>query len=439
MLRFGTDGLRGRAGVELTADVALALGRALPHVLGRGRYLVGMDPRPSSSMLRAAVSAGVAASGADAVDAGTVPTPALAHACAAWECPGVMVSASHNPAHDNGLKVFGPDGRKLTNEQQTAIERLVATAVPSAADPGQVTDVGRDATDAYLAHLADAIETRLDGVRIVLDCANGAASEVGPAAFRAAGADVVVIAAEPDGWNINDGCGATHPAALTAAVVDHGADAGLAFDGDADRVIAVDGDGRVVDGDAVMAICAIDLRDRGRLAHDTLVVTVMSNLGLRLAMSERGIAVVETPVGDRHVLDAMERGGFSLGGEQSGHVIFRELATTGDGSLTGLILLGAVVRSGQPLATLAAGAMTRLPQVLRNVRVADPSALDGADAVWGEVRAVEAELGPTGRVLLRKSGTEPLVRVMVEAPSADDAEAAADRLVTAVSNALGAA
>jgi len=433
---FGTDGIRGAANVELTAEVALSLGRAACGVLGTGTWLIGADTRASGPMLVAALAAGLASAGADVVDLGVLPTPGVAFHAQARGCPAAVVSASHNPWTDNGIKLLATGGRKLTD----ALEHAIAVNL-TAPDRRPSSAVGRIARAAdpvrpYVEHLVAALEgRRLDGMRVVLDCANGAASAVAPAAFRAAGADVVVVAAEPDGTNINAGCGSTHPAGLQDAVVVAGADAGLAFDGDADRVVAVAGDGALVDGDRILAICAADLHRRGRLRGDAVVLTVMSNLGLRQALGALDIATVETPVGDRYVLEAMEQGGLVLGGEQSGHIIFRDLATTGDGVLTGLVLLDAVARSGQPLGALAAAAMTRLPQVLRNV--AAPADAAAAPAVAAAVAAAEAELGETGRVLLRPSGTEPLVRVMVEAPTESQAAAVADRLSAAVRQAMG--
>jgi phosphoglucosamine mutase len=387
-------------------------------------------------MLVAALAAGLASAGADVVDLGVLPTPGVAFHAQARGWPAAVVSASHNAWTDNGIKLLASGGRKLTDPLEHAIAvNLTAPGPPPSPIVGRITRAIEPVTP-YVDHLVGALDgRRLDGVRVVLDCANGAASAVAPAAFRAAGADVIVVAAEPDGTNINDGCGSTHPSALQDAVVVAGADAGLAFDGDADRVVAVAGDGALVDGDHILAICAADLHARGRLRGDAVVVTVMSNLGLRRALAARGIGSVETPVGDRYVLEAMEQGGLVLGGEQSGHIIFRELATTGDGVLTGLVLLDAVTRSGRPLGALAAAAMTRLPQVLRNV--AAPSDAASTPAVVAAVAAAEAELGETGRVLLRPSGTEPLVRVMVEAPTEGQAVAVADRLSAAVREAVG--
>jgi phosphoglucosamine mutase len=434
-LEFGTDGVRGVANVDLTPELVLALGRAAARVLDAPAFVVARDTRPSGPALQAALTAGLTAEGVDVVDLGVLPTPAAARLARERGVPAAVISASHNPYPDNGVKLFDGAGQKLADEQEAAI----AAAVDGAGRTGDAGVVRVESLgDWYVGEVVSALEGhRLDGVRVVLDCACGAASVVGPAAFRATGADLIVIHDDPgDGTRINDGCGSTHPQSLQQAVVAHGADLGLALDGDADRVVAVDADGAIVDGDHIMAICAIDLRDQGRLRHDTVVVTVMTNLGFRLAMAANGVEVVETAVGDRYVLEAMESGGFSLGGEQSGHVIFRDKATTGDGILTGLQLVDAVARSGRPLSELTA-VMTRLPQVLQNVKVADRNALAGADALWREVAAVEQELGGRGRVLLRPSGTEPLVRVMVEAPTEEEAAAAASRLAAKVADELG--
>jgi phosphoglucosamine mutase len=445
-LTFGTDGVRGVANSELTPELVLSLGRAAARVLGPGPWLVGRDTRISGPLLFSALAAGLAAEGASVVDLGVLPTPAVAFTCGERDRPGAVISASHNPFGDNGVKLFAPGGRKLTDDVEARIEaELVAKSAGEARTGAAIGTVGADAGDAaarYRAHLGAALEgRRLDGMRVVLDCANGAASTVAEAVFVDAGAaEVTVLAAAPDGTNINAGCGSTHPEGLQRAVVDAGGGAiGLAFDGDADRVLAVAEDGSLVDGDHILALCAVDLRDRGRLAGDKVVVTVMSNLGFRLAMERAGVGVVETKVGDRYVLEALDDQHLSLGGEQSGHVIFHDLASTGDGVLTGLLLADLVRRAGRPLRELAAQAMTRLPQVLHNVRVASRDGLADAAEVWDEVRAVEAELGHEGRVLLRPSGTEPLVRVMVEAPTAEVAAAAAGRLAAVVGRALGAA
>ncbi len=447
MLEFGTDGVRGTANLELTPEFALALGRAAARVLGGGRWGVGRDTRRSGSLLEAAFSAGLASEGAEVVGLGVAPTPEVAWWSAAEGAPAAMISASHNPFPDNGIKIFSAGGRKLPDEAEARLEdelrRLLGTlangqgnhplaAPPVGAEVGTIT--AAPPHQGYAAAVVASIEgRRLDGLRVVVDCAHGAASGVAPDVLRALGAEVEPLHCAPDGTNINQDCGSTHPAALQVAVHRAGADAGVAFDGDADRVLLVDGTGRLVDGDHIIAICAIDLAARGRLAEQTVVVTVMTNLGFRLSMGERGIKVVDTRVGDRYVLEALQSGGYTLGGEQSGHVIFHELATTGDGLLTAVQALDVVVRSGRPLGMLADEAMTRLPQVLRNVRVPNGrlGAGDIVGALGAEIAAVEAELGSTGRVLVRASGTEPLVRVMVEAPSEARAESAVARLVAA--------
>jgi phosphoglucosamine mutase len=428
-LKFGTDGVRGVANTELTAQLALELGRAAARVLGGREAVVGGDTRVSTRMLEAAFVAGVASEGLDVHRLGEVPTPAVAHDAARRGVLGAMISASHNVYSDNGIKLFAPGGLKLSDDVEARIEHELRQLPPASGDPGRVGDAN-EVGDYVAARVATLAGRSLGGLRVVVDLANGACSGVGASMLRAAGADVVAIHDAPDGFNINAECGATHPEAVAAAVVDHGADVGLALDGDGDRLIAVDHEGRVVDGDHIIAICARDLHERGELRHDTVVVTVMTNLGFRLAMSEVGIAVVETAVGDRYVLEALDAGGFALGGEQSGHVIFRDVATTGDGLLTGLHLLDAVVRTGSSLAELAAASMTRLPQVLLNVRVAE-RVVDPTSALAAEIAAVEAELGERGRVLVRSSGTEPLVRVMVEAPTDADARRHAENLAAA--------
>jgi phosphoglucosamine mutase len=431
-LRFGTDGVRGVANVDLTPELVLALGRAAARVLPGKTFLVGRDTRVSGPMLEASLAAGLASEGVHVELLGVAPTPGVAWLAARQGVPAAVVSASHNPFGDNGIKLFAAGGLKLRDhveeDLEAELDRLLHGAKPATGEVGTVRRTDAALAD-YVAFLVGAIEP-LGGLRVVLDCANGAGSVIGPDVLARAGADVDVIAAAPDGTNINEACGATHLDALQRRVVATGADVGLALDGDADRVLAVDHRGRTVDGDHLIAICAQDLAARGVLAANTVVVTVMTNLGFRLAMAERGIDVVETAVGDRYVLEALDQG-YSLGGEQSGHVIFRDVATTGDGLLTGLRLLDVVRRSGRSLAELADGAMTQLPQVLKNVRVRGV-AKDVVAAVAADVAAVESELGATGRVLLRPSGTEPLVRVMVEAPTAEQADAAADRLVAAV-------
>ncbi len=443
-VRFGTDGVRGVAGRDLTPEIALAFGRAAVRAFGARRVVIGRDTRRSGPLLEAAVAAGICAEGADAVLAGVVPTPAVAFAAERDQVVGVVISASHNQYADNGIKLFAPGGVKLTDEQQSAVEAEMDRALSPASGPGGSIDdaptgerVGTLLADVDLAHdYAASIEgvtegRRLGGLRVVVDCANGAASAIAPDVLADLGAEVVVLFAEPDGTNINDGCGSTHPEELQRAVVEEGAHLGLAFDGDADRLLAVDERGRLVDGDQILALCATDLRDRGRLTDDTVVVTVMSNLGFRQAMGRQGITVVETAVGDRYVLAAMADGGFSLGGEQSGHLVFGDLGTTGDGLLSAVVLADLVVREGAALGDLADAAMTKLPQVLRNVRVESPMP-DVADRLADQVAAVSAELGERGRVLLRPSGTEPVVRVMAEAPTEVEAAAAVDTLVAAV-------
>jgi phosphoglucosamine mutase len=438
-LRFGTDGVRGRD-TELTPEWVVALGRAAASALGGGRFVIGRDTRRSGPLLESALAAGLAASGVDVERLGVLPTPGVAWVSATEGVAAAVISASHNSYTDNGVKLFAPGGHKLSEDVEVRLEAELerlqgGEPVCSAGGTriGTVTD--RDVAGGYVDALVASLEgRRLDGLSIVVDPANGAASVVGPEVLGRLGADVTVIHADPDGTNINAGCGSTHPGALCRTVVATGADLGLAFDGDADRVLAVDHRGEVVDGDQLLAVFALDLRRRDLVRDATVVVTVMANLGLRQAMADHGVTVVETPVGDRHVLAALERGGWSLGGEQSGHLIFRDLATTGDGVLSGLLLADLVARAGRPLAELADGAMTRLPQVLRGVTVEQrPERLP--EAVVAEVAAVEAELGATGRVLVRPSGTEPMVRIMVEAPTSTQAEAAADRLVAAVERA----
>lgn len=438
-LRFGTDGVRGVANVELTPELVLALGRAAARVLPGNRFVVGRDTRQSGPMLEAAFAAGLASEGIVVEHLGVLPTPAVAWLSATEQVPAAVISASHNPYEDNGVKLFAAGGTKLRDETEEELEAELDRLLHETPAPGN--GVGAiierpGVVDDYVRHVASTVGD-LGGLQVVVDCANGAASHVAPAALRTAGARVDVIFAEPDGCNINEGCGATHTDALQRRVIELGADVGLALDGDADRVLAVDHRGRLVDGDHLIAICARDMAARGALRDGSVVVTVMTNLGFRLAMEEAGITVVETAVGDRYVLEALDDGGLSLGGEQSGHVIFRELATTGDGTLTGLQVLDAVRRSGRTLAELADEAMTQLPQVLKNVRVQGDAARVVA-AVAPDVAAVEADLGPSGRVLLRPSGTEPLVRVMVEAPTAAEAEAAVGRLLAAVETAASA-
>jgi phosphoglucosamine mutase len=454
---FGTDGVRGVANRDLTASLAMELSVAAARVLreeggerlepaeargadAAGRRpvaVVGRDPRASGEFLEAAVVAGLAGAGVDVLRLGVLPTPAVAFLTKSLGADlGVMLSASHNPAPDNGIKFFDRSGYKLPDEVEDDIEAHLGTAwtPPEGAGVGRVRDAG-DAAERYIEFLLSTLPASLNGLRVVVDCAHGAASAVAPEALRRAGANVVAIGAAPDGLNINDGYGSTHLDALRRAVVKHNADAGIAHDGDADRCLAVTAAGDVVDGDQIMAVLALELRDAGRLPADTMVATVMSNLGFRLAMQDAGINVVETAVGDRYVLEAMKDGGYAFGGEQSGHVILLDHATTGDGLLTALHLLSAMVRRGRPLDELAK-VMTRLPQVLINVRGVDKAKAGGSPELTAAIAAAAAELGETGRVLIRPSGTEPMVRVMVEASREDQAKAVAERLADVVRTVL---
>jgi phosphoglucosamine mutase len=441
-LRFGTDGIRGVANRDLTPELVTALGRAAARVLGTDDpFVVGRDTRRSGPLLEAALIAGFCSEGADVVRVGVLPTPGVAHLGDVIDAPGAVISASHNPYPDNGVKLFARGGLKIADGPEQRIEaelrRLLDAGEngrPDGADVGVVRDrLGAPAD--YIAHLCAALaDRRLDGISVVVDCGNGAAYEVAPWTLRVLGTRVRVLHAEPDGTNINAGCGSTDPSELQAAVVETGAQAGLAFDGDADRVIAVDENGNLVNGDQMLAIIALDRHERGELRGDAVVATVMSNLGLRRALAAHGIELVETPVGDRNVLAALEERGLSLGGEQSGHIIVTDVATTGDGSLTGLLLLDVMKRSGRPLSELAS-VVQPLPQVLRSVQVTDRAGLDRDGAFRAELASVEHELGTDGRVLVRPSGTEPVVRVMVEAPTTEQAETAATRLAAAVERA----
>lgn len=439
---FGTDGVRGLANAELTPELAMSVAASAAGVLAahdrshRPVAVVGRDPRLSGQMLEAAVVAGLASAGADVMRVGVLPTPAVAHLTAAHAADlGVMISASHNPMPDNGIKLFGEGGHKLPDGIEDEIEAALGTQFtrPTGAQLGRVSDPP-DAVTTYAEHLLAATPRSLTGLRVVVDCANGAAATAAPLVYRKAGAEVIAINAEPDGVNINDACGSTHPDGLAEKVLEHGADLGIAHDGDADRCLAVDASGTVVDGDQIMAVLALAMSQAGELASDTLVATVMSNLGLHLAMRERDITLRTTTVGDRYVLEELRAGGYSLGGEQSGHVVLPGYATTGDGLLTALRLMSRMAETGKPLVELA-GVMRRLPQVLVSVPVTDKAMVAESDAVRDAVDDVRAELGEQGRVLLRPSGTEQLVRVMVEAVSEDVAQAAADRLVGVVSTA----
>ncbi|MDQ1487194.1 MAG: phosphoglucosamine mutase [Actinomycetota bacterium] len=443
---FGTDGVRGVANVDLTAELVLELGVAAAHVLGdagafeghRPLAVVGRDPRASGEFLEAAVVAGLASAGVDVLRLGVLPTPGVAFLTEHLHADiGVVLSASHNPMPDNGIKFFARGGHKLADDLEDAVEaRLLEDwQRPTGADVGRVRDLP-EATDKYVEHVLSTLPHRLDGLRVVVDCANGAAYLAAPEALRRAGAVVTTIGADPDGLNINDKCGSTHLDMLCAAVVEQGADVGIAHDGDADRCLAVAADGSVIDGDQILAILAVSMRAAGRLARDTVVGTVMSNLGFKLAMNAVGITVVETAVGDRYVLEAMNAGGYNLGGEQSGHVVLLEHATTGDGIVTALQVLGRMAETGRSLAELAA-VMTRMPQVLVNVSGVDRSRAHSDLELLAAVAAAQKELGETGRILLRPSGTEPLVRVMVEAATYDQAAAVAHELAGVVRDRLG--
>ena len=434
---FGTDGVRGSANTELTPELVLALGRAVARTITAATFLIGRDTRRSGPMLQAALGAGLASEGADVVDVGVLPTPALAWLSVRRDLPSVVISASHNPFGDNGIKLFGAGGTKLNEDVEQAIEdELHRVLDPSVRGPRPLEGhgVGSIRSEpglgaAYVEYLAGVLDgRRLDGLRIVVDSANGSASELAAAVFEQLGAEVVAIWCDPDGTNINAGCGSTAVELLSRAVVEYGAQLGLALDGDADRLLAVDGAGTLVDGDSLLALFARDLADRGQLAGNTVVVTVMTNLGFRRAMDELGIHVKETDVGDRHVLAAIDKEGFSLGGEQSGHIIFRRLATTGDGLLTGLVVADLLARTGSSLADLLNGFVEAVPQTLVNVRGVDTSLYGEVSAIAMAVEEEAVALGATGRVLVRPSGTEPVVRVMVESTEPGVAEATAERL-----------
>jgi phosphoglucosamine mutase len=445
---FGTDGVRGLANVDLTAEVAVDLAVAAAHVLGdvgafshderpRPLAIVGRDTRASGEFLENAVVAGLASAGVDTLVVGVLPTPGVAYITSHLEADlGVMISASHNPMPDNGIKFFASGGHKLADDIEQQIEDRLGEdwTRPTGSEVGRVKDA-RSLSQRYLDHLLAATPSRLTGIRCVVDCANGAASDIAPNAYRRMGADVIAIHATPDGYNINDGCGSTHMEDLRHAVVEHGADIGIAHDGDADRCLAVDAAGNVIDGDQIMAILAHQLQSQGQLSRGTVVATVMSNLGFMRAMSDSGITVVSTAVGDRYVLEEMHRSGYNFGGEQSGHIVMVDHATTGDGVLTGLMLMSAMATNNSSLAELA-GIMTVMPQVLINIPDVDKDRLEADEVVARELAAVSAELADAGRVLVRKSGTEALVRVMVEADSHERADAAAQRLAQVVGQQL---
>ncbi|NGO12006.1 phosphoglucosamine mutase [Streptomyces sp. HC44] len=448
---FGTDGVRGVANADLTAELALGLSVAAAHVLAeagtfeghRPTAVVGRDPRASGEFLEAAVVAGLASAGVDVLRVGVLPTPAVAYLTGALAADlGVMLSASHNAMPDNGIKFFERGGHKLADELEDRIEAVYEEHRtgepwnrPTGAGVGRVKSY-EEGFEQYVSHLTAVLPNRLDGLKVVLDEAHGAAALVSPEAFKRAGAEVVTIGAEPDGLNINDGCGSTHLDLLRAAVVEHGADLGIAHDGDADRCLAVDHTGAEVDGDQILAVLALAMRERSALRSDTVVATVMSNLGFKLAMEREGLSLVQTAVGDRYVLEEMKEHDYALGGEQSGHVIISDHATTGDGTLTGLLLAARVAQTGRTLQDLAS-VMERLPQVLINVPDVDKSRVSSSAELASAVADAERELGSTGRVLLRQSGTEPLVRVMVEAADIDQARSVAGRLADVVKSALG--
>lgn len=440
---FGTDGVRGLANEALTAPLAMQLGAAAATVLTRDRAserrrpmaLIGRDPRVSGEMLAAAMAAGMASKGVDVLRVGVIPTPGLAFLTDDYGADiGVMISASHNPMPDNGIKFFSAGGKKLPDDLEDEIEaamRELSETGPTGTAIGRVIEEAVDAQGRYLAHLKEAVSADLSGIKVVVDCANGAASDVAPKAYAAAGADVTAIFNTPNAFNINDGSGSTHMEQIQQAVVEHGADLGIAHDGDADRCLAVDAEGTIVDGDQIMAILATGMQERNALHDNTLVATVMSNLGLKLAMRERGIEVKETAVGDRYVLEELGRGDYSLGGEQSGHVVVPAHATTGDGTLTGLMLMARMAETGKPLRELAE-VMTVLPQVLINVPVSNKGAIMEDEEVQTAIQQAESELGDGGRVLLRPSGTEELFRVMVEAAEEEHARKVAGRLAAVV-------
>ncbi|HZK31303.1 MAG TPA: phosphoglucosamine mutase [Corynebacterium sp.] len=440
---FGTDGVRGLANQTLTAPLAMRLGAAAAQVLTEGRAsddrrptaIIGRDPRVSGEMLAAAMAAGMASRGVDVLRVGVVPTPGVAFLTDDYGADmGVMISASHNPMPDNGIKFFSAGGRKLPDHVEDEIERTMGHLKPegpTGTGVGRVIEEAPDAHDRYLRHLANSNIQDLAGIKVVVDAANGAASRIAPKAYSAAGAEVIAIYDQPNAYNINDGCGSTHMDKVREAVLRHGADLGLAHDGDADRCLAVDAEGNIIDGDQIMAVIAVAMRDAGTLRLNTLVATVMSNLGLKLAMEREGIEMVQTKVGDRYVLEELNASGYALGGEQSGHIVVPKYATTGDGTLTGLKLMSQMALTGKSLQELAS-VMTVLPQVLINVPVPNKAAVLESAEVQAARAAAEEELGNTGRVLLRPSGTEELFRVMVEAAAEEQARKVAGRIAAVV-------
>ncbi|MFE4202014.1 phosphoglucosamine mutase [Aneurinibacillus aneurinilyticus] len=445
---FGTDGVRGVANTELTPELAYKLGRCGGYIVTRDsknerpKVVVGRDTRISGPMLERAIIAGLQSIGAEVVRLGVISTPGVAYLTRALEADaGIMISASHNPVQDNGIKFFGGDGFKLLDEMEAEIEALLDADKdelprPIGGDIGTVLNY-KEGAQKYLQYLKGTVQNRFDNLKIVVDCANGAASALAAQLFADMEADVITLACNPDGLNINDKCGSTHPEALQQAVVEHSAVLGLAFDGDADRLIAVDERGELVDGDFIMAICGVAWKRRGKLKNDTVVSTVMSNIGFYKALEAAGIETRQTAVGDRYVMEEMLKGGFNLGGEQSGHIIFLDYNTTGDGLLTALQLLDVVAEAnGKPLSELAAETMTQYPQILVNVRVADKTKLTGNIAVKSVVEEVEEKLGSNGRVLVRPSGTEPIVRVMAEGPDKAELEEYVEQIADVVKKEL---
>ncbi|CAB3390038.1 phosphoglucosamine mutase [Kyrpidia spormannii] len=449
---FGTDGVRGVANADLTPELAFRLGRAAAYVLALGseddgadedkRIAVGRDTRASGDLLESALIAGILSAGVSVLRLGVVPTPGVARLTRTLSCSaGAMISASHNPVEDNGIKFFGSDGFKLQDEVEDAIEAAMEgdgwgrIPRPAGTGVGRIVD-GRDQVAKYVEFLTETVRSRFDGLKVVMDCAYGAAYRIAPEVFRRLGAEVVVINDRPTGDNINVGCGSTHPEVIQEAVLRHGGEVGLSFDGDADRLIAVDEKGERIDGDHILAICARRLKQYGELDGDTVVATVMSNVGLEKSLKQAGISLVRTAVGDRYVMEEMVRGGYVLGGEQSGHIIFLRHNTTGDGILTALQLVDTMVASARPLSELRE-VMTTYPQKLVNVRVADKHELEGNVSIREEIRRVQEQLGRDGRVLVRPSGTEPLVRIMVEGLDAGAVDAAANRLAQVIQRELG--
>ncbi|CAB4671348.1 unannotated protein [freshwater metagenome] len=446
MALFGTDGIRGLANHDLTAELALDVAVAAAHILVESSSnadhqptaIVGQDSRASGEFLEAAVVAGLTSAGINVYRVGVLPTPAIAYLVAQSKADlGVMISASHNPMPDNGIKLFSRGGGKLADSIEAAIEARMGEpwTRPTGRGVGRAIN-DETATERYLEHLLASVTTKLDGLTVVVDCANGASSRVAPEALRRAGAKVIAISNQPDGWNINDDCGSTHLENLRAKVLETGADIGIAHDGDADRALAIDDMGNDIDGDQILAILALGMKSRGVLKSNTVVGTVMSNLGFMKAMKDADVNVITTAVGDRYVLEKMLESDYSIGGEQSGHVILREFATTGDGILTSLALLQEIKRSGKRAHELA-GLMVRFPQILINVKNVAKEKLETSQIIIDAVKQAESELGDSGRVLLRASGTEPLVRVMVEASSDSVAHEIATRIAEVVAQELG--